>query len=82
VVKDPDGIIQDAPDLPIPSMTYVDFTVGYELPTNTRIQAGFLNLTDKQPPLLYQNNVLNANTDVSTYDVLGRRYFLSLTQKF
>jgi iron complex outermembrane recepter protein len=82
VVKDPDGIIQDAPDLPVPSMTYVDLTVGYELPTKTRIQAGFLNLTDKQPPFLYQNNVLNANTDVSTYDTLGRRYFLSVTQKF
>ncbi len=54
-------------------MTYFDLTVGYELPTKTRIQAGMINLADKQPPIFYQNNVLNANTDVSTYDTLGRQ---------
>jgi outer membrane receptor protein involved in Fe transport len=62
--------------------TYVDLTLGYELPTKTRIQIGVQNLGDKQPPLLYQNNTVNANTDVSTYDTLGRRYFLSINQKF
>jgi len=41
-----------------------------------------MNLTDKLPPILYQNNVINANTDVSTYDTIGRRFFLSVSQKF
>jgi hypothetical protein len=27
---------------------------------------------DEQPPMMYQNNVTNANTDVNTYDTLGR----------
>jgi outer membrane receptor protein involved in Fe transport len=40
------------------------------------------NLSDEQPPLLYQNNVTNANTDVNTYDTLGRRYAISATYKF
>jgi outer membrane receptor protein involved in Fe transport len=40
------------------------------------------NLFDKQPPIFYQNNVTNANTDVSTYDTIGRRWMLSFTQKF
>ena len=62
--------------------TYVDLTLGYELPTKTKIQVGALNLTDKQPPILYQNNVLNANTDVSTYDTLGRQWFVGFPQKF
>ena len=39
-VRDPDGVIPDAPPLQIPSFTYVDLTVGYTLPTNTRIQVG------------------------------------------
>jgi outer membrane receptor protein involved in Fe transport len=46
------------------------------------VQLGVNNLTDKQPPILYQNNVTNANTDVATYDTIGRYFFLSLTQKF
>lgn len=70
------------PTLNIPSVTYVDLTLGYTLPTDTRFQVGVTNLTDKDPPIFYQNNVLNANTDVSTYDTLGRRWFVGVTQKF
>jgi len=78
----PDGGLADEPPLEIGSMTYVDATVGYTFPTDTKIQIGGINLGDKQPPLLYQNNVTNANTDVSTYDLLGRRWYVGLSQKF
>ncbi|HVY82047.1 MAG TPA: TonB-dependent receptor [Steroidobacteraceae bacterium] len=81
-VTDPDGAIPNAPPLKISAYTYTDLTVGYNFPTNTRVQVGAINLMDKQPPLFYQNNVINANTDVSTYDTLGRRWFIGLTQKF
>jgi outer membrane receptor protein involved in Fe transport len=81
-VPDPDGAIPDAPPLRIPTFTYLDLTLGYTFPTNTRVQLGGINLTDKQPPIFYQNNVINANTDVSTYDLLGRRWFVGVTQKF
>ena len=47
-----------------------------------RLQFGIRNLSDKQPPILYLNNVTNANTDVNTYDTLGRQWWLSLNQKF
>jgi len=70
------------PPLQIPSMTYLDFSLSYTFPTQTRVQAGIQNIADKQPPILYQNNVVNANTDVSTYDTIGQRYFLSVSQKF
>jgi outer membrane receptor protein involved in Fe transport len=46
------------------------------------VQIGAINIGDKQPPLLYQNNVINANTDVSTYDTIGRRWWVGVTQKF
>ncbi|HEU4652446.1 MAG TPA: TonB-dependent receptor, partial [Steroidobacteraceae bacterium] len=69
--------------LNIPSVTYIDLSVGYTIAaTNTKVQFGVLNLSDKQPPLLYLNNVTNANTDVETYDAIGRRWFASVTQKF
>jgi iron complex outermembrane receptor protein len=81
-VNGPDGLLVDEPPLEIGSMTYIDATVGYNFPSNTKIQVGGINLGDKQPPLLYQNNVTNANTDVSTYDLLGRRWYVGLSQKF
>jgi iron complex outermembrane recepter protein len=46
------------------------------------VQFGVDNLTDKQPPIFYQQNVINANTDVSTYDTVGRFYFARVTVKF
>jgi outer membrane receptor protein involved in Fe transport len=58
-------------------------TFGYTLPsTQTKFQVGVNNLNDNQPPILYQNNVTNANTDVETYDTIGRYFFGSITQKF
>ncbi|MDE2251953.1 MAG: TonB-dependent receptor [Gammaproteobacteria bacterium] len=70
------------PPLPIASQTYLDFEVGVSLPHQVRFQLGVRNLTDKQAPVLYQNNVTNANTDVNTYDTLGRQYFATLGAKF
>ena len=65
------------------SLTYVNFHAGYNIePINSRVELGIDNLTDRQPPRLYQNNVINANTDVNTYDTVGRYYWARLTVKF
>jgi outer membrane receptor protein involved in Fe transport len=82
-LRDPDGAPGIQPDLVVPSQTYLDLTASYTLPkTNTRFQLGVNNLTDNQPPILYQNNVINANTDVETYDTIGRYFFGTISQKF
>ena len=86
VLKNPAASGVDAngnpyPDLPIPSFTYLDMTLGYTFATKTKVQAGVRNLTDKQAPILYQNNVTNANTDVQTYDTLGRQWWIGFSQK-
>ena len=82
----PDGAPNPPPGessvINIPNIYYTNFSVGYNFATNTHVQAGFENLFNRQPPIFYQNNVTNANTDVSTYDVLGRRWFIGFTQKF
>ena len=67
--------------LQVPSFTYLDMTLGYMFPTKTKIQVGVRNLTDKQPPILYQNNVVNSNTDVNTYNTHGRQWWVGFTQK-
>jgi outer membrane receptor protein involved in Fe transport len=42
-----------------------------------RLRAGVTNLTDEDP-IIYPSQQ-QANTDPSTYDILGRRYFVSAT---
>ncbi|MDB6088693.1 MAG: TonB-dependent receptor [Gammaproteobacteria bacterium] len=68
-------------DIAIPNIYYTNFSVGYNFPTNTHVQAGVDNAFNRIPPLFYMNNVINANTDVATYDVLGRRWYVSFLQK-
>lgn len=77
------GEVGPSPDLEIASQSYWDMTVGYTLAkTNTKFQLGINNIFDNQPPILFQNNVTNANTDVETYDTVGQFFFGSVTQKF
>lgn len=45
-----------------------------------RGRVGITNLTDEQPEIFPSSS--QANTDPSTYDTLGRRYFVSLTYSF
>jgi outer membrane receptor protein involved in Fe transport len=65
------------------STIYNDAQVGYNIePINTRIDLGVNNLFDKQPPFLYANQTLNANTDPSDFDLMGRYYWARVTVKF
>jgi outer membrane receptor protein involved in Fe transport len=65
------------------SLTYHNVSVGYNIePINTLVQLGVDNVGDKQPPIYYLNNTINANTDVNTYDTIGRYYFATVTVKF
>ena len=67
----------------IGAQTYHNFTFGYTLEAiNTQFLVGVDNAFDKQPPIFYQNVVINANTDVSTYDTVGRFYFGRVIVKF
>lgn len=62
---------------------YNDLSIGYNIePLNTRVDFGVNNVFDKQPPMLYANNTLNANTDPSNFDLMGRYYWARVTVKF
>ncbi|MEO6967191.1 MAG: TonB-dependent receptor [Rhodanobacteraceae bacterium] len=67
----------------VPSIIYNYAQVGYTIePINTHIAFGVDNVFDKQPPIFTQSNVTNANTDVSTYDTIGRFYYMQASIKF
>lgn len=68
------------PTFKLDAVDYLDLTFGYTF-TNAleglRLRAGVTNLTDEDP-IIYPSQQ-QSNTDPSTYDILGRRYFVSAT---
>jgi outer membrane receptor protein involved in Fe transport len=46
------------------------------------VEIGVDNAFDKQPPILFQNNVTNGNTDPVTFDTVGRYYWARFSIKF
>jgi outer membrane receptor protein involved in Fe transport len=83
---DGDGIIDAtasgwACQLNIGSYTYHNLQLGVTI-DKVKFRLGVDNVFDKQPPLIYQNNSLNGNTDERTFDTVGRYYWTSLTVNF
>ncbi|MFC5371473.1 TonB-dependent receptor domain-containing protein [Brevundimonas faecalis] len=64
----------------IPSKDYFDLNASWAIRDNVSLRFTVNNITDEQPAV-YAPGV-QANTDPSTYDTLGRRYSLGLTAKF
>ncbi|MDR2012588.1 MAG: TonB-dependent receptor [Rhodanobacter sp.] len=64
--------------------TYNDLQFGYNIEAlNTRIDVGIDNAFNKLPPMMYfDTNTLNAGTDPTTFDLIGRYYWARLTIKF
>jgi len=54
---------------------YHDIEAGFKLGSGVTVRAVITNVTDEDPPYL---NIEPANTDVSTYRLLGRSYVLEL----
>ena len=67
--------------LKIGAYTYHNLQAGISF-EKVKLRIGVDNIFDKQPPLLYQNNSLNGNTDERTFDTVGSYYWTSLTVNF
>jgi outer membrane receptor for ferrienterochelin and colicin len=65
----------------IPSYSLFDLSFAYDISDNVALTAGVNNIANKQPPILGTNQE-QANTYGSSYDVLGRDYFISLGFRF
>ncbi|MCG7546849.1 TonB-dependent receptor [Pseudoalteromonas sp. Of7M-16] len=64
----------------VPSVTYHDMQVGYSASDSLTLAFGIDNLFDKRPPFLTSWN--DANTDVFTYDTVGRRGYVKVSYQF
>ena len=62
------------------SVTYLDVSASWNFGESVDLHLGVDNATDEQPPLY--SAPVQMNTDPSTFDVLGRRYFLRANMRF
>ena len=69
------GIDFEPFDRRVDSVLYHDIEAGFKFDSGVSARAVISNVTDEDPPYL---NIAPANTDVSTYRLLGRSYFLEL----
>jgi len=74
----------DFPEYTLDTMDYFDATFQYTFDSDKlaglQVRAGITNIFDEEP-ILYPS-YQQSNTDPSTYDILGRRYFLSADYRF
>jgi outer membrane receptor protein involved in Fe transport len=64
----------------IGAVNYFDFNTSLKVNEFMTLRAGMNNLADKQPPV-YSPSIA-ANTDPSTYDLVGRRFYVGLNTRF
>ncbi|WP_085299738.1 TonB-dependent receptor [Cognaticolwellia mytili] len=64
----------------VPSVFYHDIQASYAMSNDLIFSAGIDNIFDKQPPFLTSTN--DANTDVFTYDTIGRRGYVKVNYDF
>lgn len=62
------------------AVNYFDLNTSLKVNELLTLRAGVINLTDRQPPV-YSPSIA-ANTDPSTYDLVGRRFHVGLTARF
>ena len=65
----------------LPAYDLFDLAFGFEVNDNLTLNAGVNNLFDKGPPLIGFNSQ-QSNTYPSTYDVIGRDFFISANLRF
>lgn len=63
-----------------PDIDYLDLNASWYLTSSAELSLGVTNVTNQEPPLYTAS--IEMNTDPSTFDVLGRRYFARLNYKF
>lgn len=64
----------------IEDVVYHDLHLGWRAPAGASLTLGVSNLTDEDPPFIANADL--ANTDVSTYRLLGRTFKLTVSAEF
>ena len=67
------------PTLPVtPAVSYFDLDAAIRVGTRFELRGGITNLLDRQPPITNPSPLGNYTIDLNTYDLIGRRFFISV----
>jgi outer membrane receptor protein involved in Fe transport len=67
----------------VPAVSYLDLAANWNINEKLSLRGGINNIFDKDPPLIPNAIVGNANPNTYTnYDLLGRHMFVGLTARF
>lgn len=67
---------------PTEAMNYFDLNARYTLTDSVELRAGIVNVMDKDPPIVTIDANGQAQTNATTYDIIGRRYFVNMKVRF
>ena len=67
---------------PTKAVDYYDLDGAWRVTSKIELRAGIVNLLDKTPPTVVPVPVGAYTTDLNTYDLIGRRFFVSLKARF
>ena len=76
---DPESVVPITDN--ISAESYWDLFFNLQLGDSWEVFGGIENLGDEEPPILASNQI-DANTDPTTYDVMGRSYFVGIRARF
>lgn len=66
----------------VPGVSYFDLDVAWKVNPTLELRAGAVNLADKEPPVLNDVLIGLTRSDPYTYDLAGRRFYVSLKARF
>lgn len=66
----------------VPSVSYFDLDVAWDVNERLQLRAGAVNFTDEEPPVLNDILIGLTRSDPYTYDLAGRRFYVSLKAHF
>jgi outer membrane receptor protein involved in Fe transport len=67
---------------PVEAVSYFDLDAGWSINNRLRLLVGIDNLFDRDPPIVNQSVAGGYQTDIYTYDIIGRRFFAQVKAKF
>lgn len=66
----------------VEAVSYFDLDVAWDVSETLQLRAGAVNLTDREPPVLNTSLIGLFRSDPYTYDMAGRRFYVSLKARF
>lgn len=66
----------------VPGVSYFDLDLSAQITPKFELRAGIVNLFDREPPTLNDSLVGAYATDPYTYDLIGRRFYVTVKARF